>query len=73
MEMIARLDKRIRWYFAPVVKSRGSASWTEHEEITDAIESRDAELAAKAMRAHADATKAAFHADREERREPDKG
>jgi DNA-binding GntR family transcriptional regulator len=68
-EMIARLDKRIRWYFAPVVKSRGSASWTEHSEITDAIEAGDADWAAKAMRSHAEATKAAFHADREGQRD----
>jgi DNA-binding GntR family transcriptional regulator len=65
-EMIARLDKRIRWYFAPVVKSRGVASWKEHAEMLRAIEAKDPESAAEEMRIHADATKAAFHAQSEQ-------
>jgi DNA-binding GntR family transcriptional regulator len=64
-EMIGRLDKRIRWYFAPVARSRGEASWKEHEELIDALESGDSRRAAKTMRKHAELTRSAFHLWRE--------
>jgi DNA-binding GntR family transcriptional regulator len=59
-ELIARLDKRIRWFFAPVVKSRGSSSWKEHLEIVEAIAARDPERASEAMRRHAEKTRDAY-------------
>jgi len=64
-EMIGRLDKRIRWYFASVARSRGEASWKEHQELIDALESGDARRAAEIMRMHAELTQAAFHFNRE--------
>jgi DNA-binding GntR family transcriptional regulator len=64
-EMISRLDKRIRWYFAPVVRQRSLESWKEHREIVDAINARDPELAGELMHRHADQTKAAYHERRE--------
>jgi len=64
-EMIGRLDKRIRWYFASVARSRGEASWKEHQELIDALESGDARRAAEVMRMHAELTQAAFHFNRE--------
>jgi DNA-binding GntR family transcriptional regulator len=64
-EMIGRLDKRIRWYFASVARSRGADSWKEHEELIDALESGDAQRAAKIMRAHAELTRDAYHLQRE--------
>jgi DNA-binding GntR family transcriptional regulator len=74
--LIARLDKRIRWYFAPVVKSRGSSSWKEHLEIVEAIAARDPDRASEAMRRHAERTRSAYSLEenqsspREERRNP---
>jgi DNA-binding GntR family transcriptional regulator len=74
--LIARLDKRIRWYFAPVVKSRGSSSWKEHLEIVEAIAARDPDRASDAMRRHAEATRSAYFLEeghgspREDRRSP---
>ena len=59
-ELIARLDKRIRWFFAPVVKSRGSSSWKEHLDIVEAIAAGDAERASEAMRTHAERTRTAY-------------
>jgi DNA-binding GntR family transcriptional regulator len=59
-ELIARLDKRIRWFFAPVVRSRGSSSWKEHLEIVEAIAARDPERASQAMRKHAERTRDAY-------------
>src|SRR5918999_545032 len=58
--LIARLDKRIRWYFARVVMSRGSNSWKEHAEIIDAIAAGDSDRAAEAMRSHAERTRFAY-------------
>jgi DNA-binding GntR family transcriptional regulator len=60
-EVIARLDKRIRWYFAPVVTLRGRSSWEEHAELVEAVEAGDPEWAAEIMRKHAEGTKAAYH------------
>ncbi|MGH2817336.1 MAG: GntR family transcriptional regulator [Actinomycetota bacterium] len=62
--LIARLDKRIRWYFAPVVKSRGSSSWKEHLEIVEAIAAKDPDRASEAMRRHAEATRSAYLLER---------
>jgi DNA-binding GntR family transcriptional regulator len=59
--LIAGLDKRIRWYFAPVVRYRGPESWREHAEIVDAIAARDPERACEAMRRHAEVTRAVHH------------
>lgn len=57
--LIATLDKRIRWYFAPVAKVRGPESWKEHIDIVKAIEARDRAEAEKRMRRHAELTKTA--------------
>ena len=58
--LIARLDKRIRWYFARVVMSRGSNSWKEHAEIVEAVAARDPKRASEAMRRHAERTRSAY-------------
>jgi DNA-binding GntR family transcriptional regulator len=65
--LIARLDKRIRWYFAPVVRTRGSSSWKEHLEIVEAIEARDPRRASEAMQKHAEATRSAYVLEESER------
>ena len=57
--LIGTLDKRIRWYFAPVVAFRGPNSWREHAELVGAIAAGDADLAAAIMRNHAEATRSA--------------
>jgi DNA-binding GntR family transcriptional regulator len=64
-EILHRLDKRIRWYFAPVAIARGADSWTEHKAIVAAIGARDTDAAAAAMRRHAEATRAAYHRERD--------
>lgn len=60
--MVGRLDKRIRWYFGPVVEVRGRPSWAEHGQIVDAIERRSSNEAGELMWAHVEATRQAFHA-----------
>jgi DNA-binding GntR family transcriptional regulator len=61
--LIARLDKRIRWHFAPVVKLRGSDSWREHEDIVEAIAAGDPDRASQAMRKHAEITRTTYLTD----------
>jgi DNA-binding GntR family transcriptional regulator len=63
--MTGRLDKRIRWYFASVARTRGEASWKEHEELIEALEAGDSQRAANTMRMHAELTRDAFHLQRE--------
>jgi DNA-binding GntR family transcriptional regulator len=63
-DMIASLDKRIRWYFAPIAKVRGPESWKEHAEIIEAIAEGDARAAAERMRLHAEITREAHEAVR---------
>jgi DNA-binding GntR family transcriptional regulator len=60
-EILHRLDARIRWYFAPVVMTRGRGSWTEHADIVDALAAGDPDRAAEEMRSHAEATRSAYH------------
>jgi DNA-binding GntR family transcriptional regulator len=62
--LIARLDKRIRWYFARVVMSRGSNSWKEHAEIVEAVAAKDPDRASDAMRKHAERTRSAYFRDK---------
>lgn len=55
-EVLGLMKKRLRWYFAPVAKLRGRASWDEHEELLEAIATHDGDRAAAVMRAHSKAT-----------------
>lgn len=55
------LEKRVRWYFAPVARGRGLDSWREHRTLTAAIAAGDSARAAELMRAHIDSTSTAFH------------
>jgi DNA-binding GntR family transcriptional regulator len=63
--LIARLDKRIRWYFLPVARLRGVESWREHRAIVDAIADGDEARAAETMHRHVELTKAAYYRERE--------
>jgi DNA-binding GntR family transcriptional regulator len=62
-EIIGRLDKRIRWYFARVARSRGASSWKEHADLVEALAAGDARRAAETMRTHAELTRSAYHLD----------
>lgn len=58
-EILTLLDKRLRWYFAPVVVKRGPHSWKEHTDLVEAIAANDQELAVEMMRVHTEGTKSA--------------
>lgn len=59
-EMLGLLDKRLRWYFSPVVVTRGPDSWQEHTDLLEAIAGNDADWAAEMMRVHTEATRTAY-------------
>lgn len=60
VEILSILDKRLRWYFAPVVLLRGPDSWQEHTDLVEAIAANDADRAAEVMWVHTEATRRAY-------------
>ena len=65
--MLARLDKSVRWYFAPVASRRRTVSWDEHRRRVEAIASNDRDAAAEVMEAHSEGTRRAYHEERARR------
>ncbi|MFC7327129.1 GntR family transcriptional regulator [Marinactinospora rubrisoli] len=60
-ELAAQVDRRVRWYYAPIARARGRASWDEHARMIDAIEERDEREAARLMREHTERTRRTYH------------
>ncbi|MFN2490686.1 MAG: GntR family transcriptional regulator [Actinomycetota bacterium] len=56
------LGKQVRWHFSAVAAVRGEASWTEHEEILEAIDRGEAERAGELAVAHSHRTQETFFA-----------
>ncbi|KUN89615.1 GntR family transcriptional regulator [Streptomyces bungoensis] len=56
-ELAAQVDRRVRWYCAPVARQRGRQSWIEHRELITAIAARDEQRATHLMRAHTEHTR----------------
>ncbi|HZD65422.1 MAG TPA: GntR family transcriptional regulator [Acidimicrobiales bacterium] len=54
--LLVQLDRRIRWYFTLLARSRGRQAWTEHTVLIDALEAGDGERAAQIMRSHVEAS-----------------
>lgn len=59
-ELLGFLDKRLRWYFSPVVLERGPSSWQEHTDLVEAIAANDEEKAVEMMRLHTEGTRLAY-------------
>lgn len=59
--LAAQVDRRVRWYYAPVARQRGRQSWVEHRELIAALAARDGERAAAVMRAHTEHTRTSYH------------
>ena len=55
-EVLGLMKKRLRWYFAPVARLRGRASWDEHAELVSALAAHDENRAAAVMAAHSQQT-----------------
>src|SRR5579875_848690 len=60
-ELADIVGRRVQWYYRIVAPTRGHGSWAEHEEMIDAIEAGDAELAQLLARKHTQRTRNAYH------------
>ncbi|MUL40714.1 GntR family transcriptional regulator [Streptomonospora sp. PA3] len=60
-ELAEQVDRRVRWYYAPIARSRGMASWHEHAEIIEAIAAGSAGEAARLMNDHTERTRLTYH------------
>lgn len=60
-ELAAQVDRRVRWYYAPIARSRGMASWDEHAGIIGAIQAGSADEAARLMNDHTERTRLTYH------------
>lgn len=60
-ELAGQVDRRVRWYYTPVARQRGTQSWIEHRELIAAIASRDEQRATEIMRAHTEHTRQTYH------------
>lgn len=65
-DLIASVDRRVRWYYLPIARSRGRSAWDEHAEVIDAIAAKDSRRAAVLMRQHTERTRDVYHGWREE-------
>jgi DNA-binding GntR family transcriptional regulator len=54
------VDLRVRWFYKPLVRTRGMASFDEHERLICALETGDQEKAADAMRWHTEQTRRTY-------------
>lgn len=64
-ELAGQVDRRVRWYYTPVARQRGTRSWIEHRSLIAAISTRDEQQATAIMRAHTEHTRRTYH-EREE-------
>lgn len=60
-ELIALVDRRVRWYYTPIARPRGHDAWNEHAELIKAIAQKDAETASRIMSQHTERTRQAYH------------
>ena len=60
VELASQVDRRVRWYYTPIARTRGEQSWQEHAALIDAIEAGDSERAAKVMHDHTEHTRRAY-------------
>ncbi|MFD5316743.1 GntR family transcriptional regulator [Streptomyces sp. NPDC127098] len=60
-ELIGQVGRRVRWYYSPVARQRGMASWIEHRELVAALRDGDGERATRIMRQHTEHTRRSYH------------
>jgi DNA-binding GntR family transcriptional regulator len=61
-QMLAMLDRRVRWLFGAVAADRSGHSLQEHSDLIDALVSRDPDLAMRIIGHHIEGTRKALHA-----------
>lgn len=60
VELAGQVDRRVRWYYNPVARTRGDQSWEEHAALVDAIAAGDPDRAAEVMRTHTTNTRRSY-------------
>lgn len=55
-ELIAQVQRRVRWYYTPIARPRGTDAWHEHETLIRTIAEGDADKAEQLMRHHTERT-----------------
>jgi DNA-binding GntR family transcriptional regulator len=65
-DLIASVERRVRWYYLPIARSRGKDAWDEHAGIIEAIEEKNSRRAGNQMRQHAERTREIYQEWREE-------
>jgi DNA-binding GntR family transcriptional regulator len=60
-ELADIVGRRVQWYYRLVAPARGHGSWTEHEDLIEAIESAEPDRAQRLAREHAERTRDAYH------------
>jgi DNA-binding GntR family transcriptional regulator len=60
-ELAAQVDRRVRWFYTPVARQRGTQSWKEHRQLIAAIAERDEARAQQVMRTHTEHTRTSYH------------
>lgn len=65
-DLIASVDRRVRWYYLPIARARGKDAWDEHANLIDAIARRNSRRAGDLMRRHTERTREVYHERRQE-------
>jgi DNA-binding GntR family transcriptional regulator len=64
-DLIGSVDRRVRWYYLPIARTRGKAAWDEHAELIEAIANGDSGQAGDLMRRHTERTREMYHQQRQ--------
>lgn len=60
-DLIASVDRRVRWYYLPIARTRGKDAWDEHAHLIDAIAHHDSGRAGDLMQRHTELTREMYH------------
>lgn len=65
-DLIGSVDRRVRWYYLPIAKTRGKDAWDEHAELIEAVARHSSKRAGELMRQHTERTREMYHKCRHE-------
>jgi DNA-binding GntR family transcriptional regulator len=65
-DLIGSVDRRVRWYYLPIARTRGRAAWDEHAELIEAIARKNSKRAGDLMHRHTERTREIYHERRQE-------
>jgi DNA-binding GntR family transcriptional regulator len=65
-DLVASVDRRVRWYYLPIARARGKEAWDQHAQLIDAIEQKNSRRAYTLMRRHTERTREIYHEWRKE-------